>query len=98
MTLYAGGHQGKLPYYQVCCLRHSDNGDRVVLVCQVILQLDQRVIRLYGQERIKVSYHPAKFGVRKHSGSRDVFSLSHDLHAMPSFESNLVDSHDCQIW
>ena len=34
---------------------------------------------LYGQEPIKVSHHPAKFGNHKHSGSGDVFSLSCDL-------------------
>ena len=30
---------------------------------------------LYGQETIKVSYHPAKFGVHRHSGSGDIIFL-----------------------
>ena len=67
---------------------------------------DQRVMWLYWQEPIKVSYHPAKFGGHWHSSSGDVFSLSSDLDVMTSpvpawsvlFESNLVDVPACQIW
>ena len=36
------------------------------------IQRNQRVIRLYGQEPIKVSYHPAKFGGHRHTGSEDI--------------------------
>ena len=36
---------------------------------------DQSVIWRYGQEPIKVSDHPAKFGGQRHSGSGDVFEF-----------------------
>ena len=46
----------------------------MILVCHLILQ--DYVMRgscgLYGQEHIKVSYHPAKFGGHRLSGSRDI--------------------------
>ena len=29
----------------------------------------------YGQEPVKISYHPAKFGCHRDSGSRDIISL-----------------------
>ena len=37
---------------------------------------DWRVIRLYGEEPIKVSYHSAKFGVHRHCGSEYIMFLS----------------------
>ena len=39
------------------------------------IQRNQRVIRLYGQEPIKVSYHLAKFGGHRHCGNDDIMSL-----------------------
>ena len=36
---------------------------------------DQRVMRVYRQEPIKVSYHLAKFGGHWHSGSGDIIIL-----------------------
>ena len=38
---------------------------------------DQRIIWLYRQKSIKVSYHPARFGGHSHSGSRDIFLVCH---------------------
>ena len=38
---------------------------------------DHGVIRLYGQEPIKVSYHPARFRDHRHSGSGDMFLVFH---------------------
>ena len=32
---------------------------------------------LYGQEHIKVNYHPAKFGGHKHCGSEDMIWVCH---------------------
>ena len=40
---------------------------------------DQSVMILYGQEPIKVSYHPARFGDRRNSGKGDNSILSRDL-------------------
>ena len=37
------------------------------LSCDLARWCDQRVIRLYVYEPIKVSYHPAKFGCHRHS-------------------------------
>ena len=36
---------------------------------------DKRIIWLYGQERIKVDYVPAKFGDHRHSDSGDIMVL-----------------------
>ena len=42
----------------------------------------QRVMRLYGQEPVKVGYHPDKFGGHRHSVSGDIMDLSSDLDVM----------------
>ena len=61
---------------------------------------------LYGQESIKVSYHPAKFGGYKHLGGKDDLSLSRDFEVMTSsspvwlvsFASTPLDVPVCHIW
>ena len=52
---------------------------------------DQRVMRLYRQDRIKATYHRVKFGDHRYSGRRDtmVFVLSHD-HVIKSLNDFMV--------
>ena len=33
---------------------------------------NQRLMEIYGQNLVKVNYHPAKFGGETHSGSGDI--------------------------
>ena len=74
-----GPYQGKLLFCQLWWpwtlwqCRYND----FRLACYLAKLRDQRVMWLFGQEPIKLSYHPAKLGGHRHSGSQDMFLVCH---------------------
>ena len=75
VTISVGPPHGKSPTCEVgwlqvlwCWIYNSFSLSR-----DLVRQRDERLVRLYGQQPVKVSYHPAQCGCHRHSGYGDIF-------------------------
>ena len=75
--------------------RRCGSGDIMILVCHMILldhvltrSRNQRVMWVYEQKPIKVSYHPATFLSHRHSGSGDIFLICHVILTLQGYLEN----------
>ena len=78
MALRAGDHQGgSINILSSLVVKSTVLVDIMILLSRHLTRTrDKRIIWLYGQERIKVGYVPAKFGDHRPSDSGDIMILT----------------------